>query len=265
MESRLNKFQDKVVVVTGGASGIGFETARLFAEAGAIVAINDVRGEAAEKAAGILARTGGRATAFPGDISSIESVRKNAREIVARFGRVDVLVNNAGLSTFAPAEELAIETWRKAIAVNLDGAFFWAQTVAVASMIPNRAGVIVNVASGAGLAAIPNNVAYVASKHGVVGLTKALAVEWGRYGIRVNCLCPGVTETDMIRSDAAKHPALFAERRKRVPLGRSAQPIEQAEAILFLSAPEASYVHGLIMNVDGGQQALFSGFSSNAQ
>jgi NAD(P)-dependent dehydrogenase (short-subunit alcohol dehydrogenase family) len=149
------------------------------------------------------------------------------------------------------------------MAVNLDGTFYWAQAVASRSMIPRRAGAIVNVASIAGLVGFPNAASYVASKHGVVGLTKALAVDWGQYNIRVNALCPGMTwGSNLSKADLAKNPNHFVDRVPRIPLGHAAQPEDQANAILFLASAEASYAHGLIMNVDGGQIALSSGHTA---
>ena len=117
------------------------------------------------------------------------------------------------------------------MSINLDGCFYWAHAVARASMIPRRRGAIINVASLAGLVAIPNGAAYVASKHGVVGLTKALAIDWGRYNIRVNAVCPGMTWTDLFKADRERNPAMFIERERRIPLGRAAQPEEQAQVI----------------------------------
>jgi NAD(P)-dependent dehydrogenase (short-subunit alcohol dehydrogenase family) len=255
------RFQDQVCVVTGAASGIGLATAKLLASEGAIVAINDVRPELAEAGAQAVREAGGRAFAIPGDVSRIEDVHANVETVLAEHGHIDILVNNAGLFDVGPTESVSVERWRRSMGVNLDGTFFWAQAVAVRSMIPRRRGRIVNVSSPAGLAAIPNNIGYVASKHAVVGLTKSLAVEWGRHGIHVNALCPGVTESEMVRNFKAAEPVMFADRQKRIPIGRSAQPEEQAHAIAFLLSAEASYVNGLIMNVDGGMHALFAGYS----
>jgi NAD(P)-dependent dehydrogenase (short-subunit alcohol dehydrogenase family) len=121
---------------------------------------------------------------------------------------------------------------------------------------------IVNVASMAGVVGVPNAAPYVASTRGVVGLTKALAIDWGQYGIRVNALCPGMTVSNLSQADRAKNPQMFVERERRVPLAYSAQPEEQAHAILFLASAEARYAHGLIMNLDGGPTALSSGHSA---
>ncbi|MES2533878.1 MAG: SDR family oxidoreductase [Pseudomonadota bacterium] len=259
------RFKDQVVVVTGAGSGIGESAAQLFAAEGAVVAVNDWRPDAAEAAAAAIRASGGQAFALPGDVSDPDSVQANVQQVMTRHGRIDVLVNNAGMIDYQPAEEVSAAAWRKIMAVNADGVFFWAQAVARASMLPRRAGAIVNVASPAGLAAIPNNVGYVASKHAVVGITKSLAVEWGRFGIRVNCLCPGITETPMVQEVAARNPVMWADRRARIPLGRPAAVHEQAEAIAFMASAQAGYVHGLIMNVDGGMMSLFSGYSLTAQ
>jgi NAD(P)-dependent dehydrogenase (short-subunit alcohol dehydrogenase family) len=250
------RFKDKIVIVTGAASGIGFSTAQQFASEGAIVALNDVRTDAVRDA---VTKIGGNSFGIPGDVSDMDQVFANVQHVMNRHGRIDVLVNNAGVFSIEPAETVSVESWKRTNAINLDGVFYWAQAVAVQSMIPNRSGAIVNVASGAGLTAIPNSIAYVASKHAVVGVTKALAVEWGRHNIRVNAVCPGLTETDMVREAAAANPARFAERRKRIPIGHGASADDQANAILFLASAEASSISGLAMIIDGGTLAMSAG------
>jgi NAD(P)-dependent dehydrogenase (short-subunit alcohol dehydrogenase family) len=154
---------------------------------------------------------------------------------------------------------LTNERWQRCIDVNLTGYFFLARD-AGRVMIDQRSGVILNVASMAGLAGVPENIGYVASKHGVVGLTRSLAVDWARYGIRVNALCPGITETALIRQREAEAPEMFRARKERIPLGRVAQPVEQSRVGLFLLSDDASYVSGLVANVDAGGFALYSGF-----
>ena len=255
------RFKNQVCIVTGAGSGIGRATAHLLAAEGGIVAVNDVRDLPAEATAQSIRDAGGEAFAIAGDVSDFDQVQANLAVVLKRCGHVDVLVNNAGLFDIGPAESVTPERWRRSMAVNLDGSFYWAQAVATGSMIARRSGRIVNVSSPAGLAAIPNNIGYVASKHAVVGLTRSLAVEWGRHGIGVNALCPGVTESEMVQGFRAADPAMFADRLKRIPVGRSAQPEEQAEAIAFLASAQASYVNGLIMSVDGGMHALFAGYS----
>ncbi len=256
------RFEDRVVVVTGAAGGIGLAAAQAFVREGAQLVAIDLTQQSVDAAVGTLQAEGGRALGLAGDVSDARQVGEHADAVMRAFGRIDVLVNNAGIMRRAPSGQLSIEDWRSVMAVNLDGSFYWAQAAATRSMIPRRAGTIVNVASMAGMVGIPNAAAYVASKHGVVGLTKALAIDWAQYNIRVNAVCPGMTWSNLSQADKAKNPQMFVERERRIPLGRAAEPAEQAHAILFLASDEASQVHGLIMNVDGGQVALSSGHST---
>lgn len=255
------RFADKVAVVTGASSGIGFAAARALAAEGAVVAVNDVRPDAAQAAVDKIVRSGGSAFAVAADASDGDAVEQAVRKIMDREGRIDILVNNAGIFANSATEEMAAAEWRKVLSINLDGPFFWSQSVAAASMLPRRSGAIVNVASLAGLISGPRIAAYTASKHGLVGLTKALAVEWGPFGIRVNAICPGFTETDMVAAARASNPEMFAERVGRIPLGIAATADDQANAILFLASDQAAAIAGLAMNIDGGTLAMASGFS----
>ena len=252
------RFKDQVVVITGGARGMGFAAATLFANEGANVVINDLDPTQVDTAVRRIELAGAQALGVAGDVSDQAQVLANVQQILKRFGKVDVLVNNAGIISKKASERVDAESWRRTFAVNVDGVFFWSQAVAAATMIPRRGGAIVNVASVAGLTAIPNSAAYVASKHAVVGLTRALAVDWAQYGIRVNAVCPGVTRTEMSAAARARSPEVYEATERRIPLGRPAEPEDQAHAIVFLASPEAAYIDGLIMNVDGGGMAIAS-------
>ncbi|ROZ52938.1 SDR family oxidoreductase [Rhodococcus sp. WS1] len=257
------RFRNQVVVITGAAGGIGLATAKAFASEGAQVVITDLKPDSVADAVRQVDKEGGHALGLTGDVSDPSHVDANVEEIMDRFGRVDVLVNNAGIMHRAPTEEMPRDAWRRVLTVNLDGPFYWAQAVAVRSMIPNLKGSIVNIASIGGIVAFPTAAPYVASKHGVIGLTKILAVDWGKYNIRVNALCPGMTwGSELSRADVIKNPDHFVERESRIPLGQAAQPEVQAKAALFLASEDASYASGLIMNMDGGQLALSSGHSA---
>ncbi|XAS74231.1 SDR family oxidoreductase [Micrococcaceae bacterium Sec5.1] len=255
-------FEEKVVVVTGAARGIGLATVQLASRLGARLAVCDVDAAAIDKAVTAIKSDGGEAVGIVGDVSSRAKVKENVDEIMDSFGRIDVLVNNAATQVVTPARELSEEHWRRELDVCLTGAFFWSQAVATSSMIPRLDGSIVNVGSGASLAAMPNSVSYVAAKHGVVGLTKGLAVDWAQYSIRVNCVCPGFTWTDLAKSVVEANPEMMRQRVDRIPLGNGAQPEDVARAIIFLaSAQEAGAISGAVLPVDGGTLALSSGYS----
>lgn len=253
------RFQDKVVIVTGGGSGIGQAAVRQFAAQGAHVVINDIREDATIAAAKEIESGGGRALALCGDIADRDQVRDHARKIVATFGRIDILVNNAGLPM--PGVPETYDGFSRSLQVNLEGAFNWSQAAAAESMIPNGSGAIVMISSLSGLTAIPGDIGYVVSKHGIVGMTKALAIEWATYGIRVNCIAPGVTASLMVQKATEQFPAFMAARLDRIPLKRIAEPDDQAKAILFLASDDAAYITGVTLPVDGGQMALHSGFT----
>lgn len=253
------RFKDQVVVVTGAARGIGLVTAEMAAQEGARVVICDLDPAGVEAA---VKNIGRQAMGVSGDVSDRSQVQLNVDEVMKAHGRIDILVNNAAINSYHPPETLPEEVWRREIDVCLSGTFFWAQSVAIASMIPRRNGVIVNVGSGAALAAVPRCAAYVAAKHGVVGLTKALAVDWGQYNIRVNSVCPGLTFTELSKFIANKNPEMMKQREQRIPLQRGAQPEDVAHAILFLASPAANSISGEALSVDGGTLAMSSGFSA---
>jgi NAD(P)-dependent dehydrogenase (short-subunit alcohol dehydrogenase family) len=240
----------RVAVVTGGAQGIGRRTAEVLAERGYAVAVIDLREpkatiEAAEAA-------GGAVYGFAGDITNEEMVAESARCVVDRFGRVDLLVNNAGISHIAPAEETSFADYRRVLEVNLVAPFLLCQIFGK-RMLEAGAGSIVNVASVAGLLAVADRAAYNASKHGLIGLTRTLAAEWGGRGVRVNAVCPGWVKTEMDVADQAGGSYSDADITGRVPMGRFATPDDIARAIVFLGDPiESGFVNGHCLSVDGG-------------
>lgn len=253
------RFKDKVVIVTGGGSGMGHAASTLFAREGGIIGVNDVKPETAQKTVAEIEAAGGRAFAIPGDVSDRRIAESSVAETVRRHGRVDILLNNAGIATIEPAEDYT--SWEKITGVDLDAPFYWSQAAAKQSMLANGSGAIVNISSLAGLVAYPGDVGYIAAKAGVLGLTRSLAIEWARKGIRVNCICPGFTDTQIIKDMEAINPDRFVERKGRIPMGRAARPEELAKAMAFLASDDASYITGTILNVDGGQIALSSGWS----
>lgn len=254
------RFTNKVAVVTGGGAGIGAAAARLFAAEGGIVAVNDSREDAAQAVVEEIAAAGGTAIAIPGDVADEAAVKDNVATVMARFGRIDVLHSNAGIPIGMAAEDYS--AWRRSLSINLDGMFYWCQAVAKASMLPNRSGSIVTMSSLAGLGATIGDIGYVTAKHGIVGLTKGLAAEWARKGVRVNCVAPGITNTLMVNQTRMANPEGMAKRIDRVPLGRAGEPEELARAVLFLASDDASYITGVTIAVDGGQMAVHSGMVS---
>ena len=256
------RFAGQVVVITGAASGIGLAAAQAFAAEGAQLVLTDRSADALAAARASVAQADGEPLGLAGDVSDPVRVRQQVEDVLERFGRIDVLVNSAGVIRPGPSVDVTVEDWRLVLSVNLDGTFYWSQAVAARSMIPRRAGAIVNVASIGGLTGFPEAASYVASKHAVVGLTKALAVDWAQYDVRVNAICPGMTSSSLSRAVHADDPEQQAARIARIPLNRAATAQEQASVILFLASSEASHVHGAIVNVDGGQVALSSGHAA---
>lgn len=241
---------ERVAVVTGGAQGIGRATAEFLARRGFAIAIIDLHEPDGTMSA--IRAAGGVASGFAGDITDEAVVMRFAAEVDSRYGRIDVLVNNAGISHIAPAEETSFADYRRVLEVNLVAPFLLARTFGQ-KMLAAHSGSIVNVASVAGLLGVADRVAYNASKHGLIGLTRTLAAEWGGRGVRVNAVCPGWVKTEMDAADQAGGTYTDADIKGRIPMARFASPRDVAHAIAFLAEPaESGFVNGHNLSVDGG-------------
>jgi NAD(P)-dependent dehydrogenase (short-subunit alcohol dehydrogenase family) len=253
--SEPREFEGKVAIVTGAGDGIGRAAARLFAERGARVAIFEVNAHKGEECAQEIIATGGEAIHFTTDVSSSEQVAAAVAGTVEHFGRLDCAYNNAGISGPPhPVAEMPEDQWRRAIDVMLTGVYLCMKHE-IPKILAAGGGAIVNCASGAGLIGFPEQSAYVASKHGVIGLTKAAALEYGAQGIRINSICPGTARTGMVNDVLNESPELEAELLRLHPIGRIADPSEIAEAALWLCTERSSFVSGTSLVVDGGYVA----------
>ena len=242
--------EPRVAVVTGAAQGIGRRTAELLAERGYRLALIDLRESTATLQT--IESRGGQALPLTGNVTDESFVTDCARRVLATWSRVDVLVNNAGISHISPAEETSAADYRRVLEVNLVAPFLLAKAFGQ-PMLAARRGSIVNVASIAGLLAVSDRAAYNASKHGLIGLTRTLAAEWGGRGVRVNAVCPGWVKTEMDHADQAGGSYSDADITQRVPMGRFATPDDVARAIAFLADDaESPFINGHTLSVDGG-------------
>lgn len=241
----------RVALVTGGASGIGAATARLLAARGASVLVVDIDGDGAQRICDEIAARGGAAEAFAADLMPSASADAAVADALARFGRLDILVNNAGIGGRGPSHELTDADWRRVIGLDLDAVFYMSRA-ALRPMVVSGAGTIVSIASIFGHVGLGERAAYSAAKAGVVNLTRALALEYGARGIRVNAVCPGVIRTPLVAHNSpAQTETLIALH----PIGRLGEPEEVAEAAAFLASDAASFVTGASLLVDGGYTA----------
>jgi meso-butanediol dehydrogenase/(S,S)-butanediol dehydrogenase/diacetyl reductase len=248
------RFKDQAVLVTGGGSGIGREVCLAAAEEGARVAVGDLDAEHAEATAAEIRRGTGEAVAIRLDVADPASVAAFITGAESALGRLDVLVNSAGIREIVPVLDLSYEEWRRVVEVNLSGTFLASQAFARRVVALGRPGQIVNLASTLGLMAAPKRAAYTATKHGVVGLTKQMALELGEKGIRVNAVAPGVVRTPLT-ARYFQDPEYTQMIRDIHAVGRWAEPREIAEVILFLADPRNGFLTGSVLPVDGGWTA----------
>ena len=241
------KLKDKVAVITGGAKGIGKKTAEMFLAEGASVIIADFDTEAGHNALEELG-AGDRCNFIKVDVTETNQVIGMIEQALKQFGRIDILINNAGITKDNFLTKMDIDSWEKVINVNLTGVFKCSKAVAP-SMIERGAGVILNAASVVGLYGNIGQTNYAATKAGVIGLTKSWAKELGPMGIRVNAVSPGFIETDMTAGVPEK---VLKSMRSKTPLRKLGKPEDVAAAYLFLASDEAGYINGTVLNVDGG-------------
>ncbi len=245
--------EGKVAVITGASRGIGRVIAMEFAKEGADVVVNyRTRSVEAEEVVERIRKMGRRAVAVRADVSDPSQVEEMASAAFEEFGRVDVLVNNAGIISRAPLEEVSPEEWDRVISVNLNGVFYAMRSFGI-RMIRQGGGSIINVASVAGHTPLEGGGAYSASKAGVIILTRQVAVEWGPKGIRVNAICPGPVLTDMLRSEYTEEE--LRKRERLTPAGRLGRPEDVARLAVFLASDDSSYITGAVYDVDGGLSA----------
>jgi NAD(P)-dependent dehydrogenase (short-subunit alcohol dehydrogenase family) len=250
------RFDEKVVIVTGGSLGIGAAASEAFAAAGGSVIIASRQAPAAEALAVSISDSGGAAVHIATDVADEGDVVRLVEQTLARFGRLDVLVNNAGIHMTGDAIETTLDDWNRIMAVNLTSAFLC--TKHAAEPLARTRGAIVNVSSEAGLVGIRNQVAYNVSKAAMIELTKSCAVDFAPRGIRVNCVCPGTTATPLVEELVARAPDPAAARRQWEsirPMNRLGTTSEIASAILYLASEEAGYATGAVLAVDGGYTA----------
>ncbi|MHB8384228.1 MAG: SDR family NAD(P)-dependent oxidoreductase [Candidatus Binataceae bacterium] len=248
------RLKDKVVMITGGGSGLGREMGLTFAREGAKIAVNDIRTESAQNVATEIERAGGKARPFVADVSSSAAVKKMFAEFVAAFGTIDILINNAGIgrtretTEISGLQDLADEDWHKMLATHLDSTFYCTRE-ALKLMIPKKSGRIINLGSIAGTTGLGGAVAYSAAKGGIISFTKALAKEVVGHGILVNCIAPGFIETPMTAPIIGEMKQYFTQ---MTPMGRFGEPRDIACAALFLASDESNFMVGQVISPNGG-------------
>jgi meso-butanediol dehydrogenase/(S,S)-butanediol dehydrogenase/diacetyl reductase len=251
------RLSGKSVVITGAGSGIGQAMALAFAREGARLLLADVDREGGAQSLRLVETEGGVARFLPVNVTSAADVERMVSTAVEQYGRIDVLCNNAGIGLAATVAETSEQDWDQVMAVNVKGVFLGCK-YAIPVMLRQGGGAIINTASVAGIVGVKERAVYSASKAAVVGLTKAMAVDHARDGIRINCLCPGTIESPWVkRVNAAKgdYAVIREQMNARQPIGRMGTPEEVAALAVFLATPEAAYFHGSAVVMDGGLTA----------
>jgi NAD(P)-dependent dehydrogenase (short-subunit alcohol dehydrogenase family) len=244
--------EGKVAIVTGGGSGIGRATAVRFAEAGAKVLVADIVEDGGEETVRMIEEMGGEAAFQKTDVSKASDVEAMVDAAVETFDQLDFAFNNAGIEgTTAPSDELSEEDWQRVLDINLTGVWL-GMKYEIPKMLEIGGGAVVNTSSVAGLLGFPELAPYVASKHGVVGVTKTAALEYSVQGVRVNAVCPGVIDTPMVARTFENNPEMREQLETSEPIGRLGEPEEVANAVVWLCSDEASFVTGVPLPVDGG-------------
>jgi len=248
----MNGIQDAVAIVTGGSTGIGHAAALRFAAEGANVVVADVNVDDGEQTVAEIQEAGGEATFVEADVSDETDAEAMVQTAVDTYGGLDFAFNNAGIEGESdPSSEQPTSNWDRVIDVNLKGVFL-GMRAQIPAMLEDGGGSIVNTASIAGVVGFPGLSPYVASKHGVIGLTKTAALEYGRDGVRINAICPGVIETPMVQRSQEETPEQMEQVTAATPMGRLGQPEEIGDAAVWLCSDDASFVTGESLVIDGG-------------
>ncbi len=244
--------KNKIVIVTGAGSGIRKATAIHFAKHGAIVVVSDRKSASANKVVELIVKDGGTALQIEADVTNFEAVENLVAQTVKEFGRLDVIVNNAGIGpNLLRTHEATLQDWNQVIAVNQTGVFY-CMKVALGQFLKQGGGNIINIASLAGLKASPNNISYSASKFAVVGMTKSVAMEYATKNIRVNAVCPGYTESALLDQLIAAKPEMDAVLKSVIPMKRYGKAEEIADAVVWLASENTKFITGQTLTLDGG-------------